>query len=226
MYSSQNSAGKTKKQSGGDSTQFTVQEYMRAMDFFYRFRQEYEGGEPFVEMVYAGFVPFDLTNSFINVLAKRLAGVPRFVRIGSRASLRQCAIELFQNVARHGYDWVKSRKDRAPLGLLLFRVASNESLVVTANLCRRELAKQVQERVEFYNSCTYDQIASLFLADRHMNTFSETGGAGLGFLDIRKKSKVSIDVFREPFNDDLDVIRFTVRFPVERAVQENGVCAE
>lgn len=192
-------------------------EYVTVMSRLEHRMERYKGGVALLDVSYIGMMPFTYVNTLLDLIRSSLEGMP-YLRVQQRRRLNHVAVELLQNVSRHGYDGFARGDDaRRPLGFGVFRVEEETVRVATANLSAREDAQRVQDRVVQLNNFTYDQLRALHKVQLTSGKISDLGGAGLGLLDVLMRSKHSIGVYRESVSERLDLLELSSIVPTELA---------
>lgn len=108
-------------------------------------------------------------------------------------------IELLQNISYHatGKD---NNEDRPGL----FMVADNENIcsLITGNYIDNKNLTELISKIDFVNSLNDKEIEELYLKTIVLEQDENKNGAGLGFIDIRIKSKNKIEMELVPFVND------------------------
>ena len=77
-----------------------------------------------------------------------------------------------------------------------------EGLVITSgNYLLNTEIRSLENRIDLINSLTNDEIAQFYRGLLDIGTMSRQGGAGLGFVDIAKKTGSKIQYQFKPVND-------------------------
>ena len=84
------------------------------------------------------------------------------------------------------------------------------------NVASASDAKRMLQAVETVNSMSPDELSSAFRAQLSNGQFGEKGGAGLGFLDIARRSKSPIQADITPMADGHYLCRSAVATIIDR----------
>ncbi len=108
-------------------------------------------------------------------------------------------IELLQNISYHAAG-LNNSEDRPGL----FMVADNDNVcsLITGNYVENFKIDELLKKIEFVNSLDNAAIEKLYLETIVLEQDEKKKGAGLGFIDIRIKSKNKIEVELVPYMDD------------------------
>jgi hypothetical protein len=96
-------------------------------------------------------------------------------------------VECFQNIVKHGENLQEdSFKDE---GIFTFHMKDKEFIINSINHIHASEILSLKELVEQVNSLDNDQLKSLYLRQLNNNSeLSEKGGAGLGLIELARKS--------------------------------------
>lgn len=206
-------------------TELSQQELEAAVVQLERRLRSYTERAALLGFSYVGRMPFQSVSTMLEVMRETLEGVES-VALQQRRRLNHVAVELLQNVSRHGYDGAARGEARRPLGFALFRVERSQMRVVTANLCVRKVAESVQASVIRLNSLTLDQVRALHKVQLAGGEISDRGGAGLGLMDVIMRSGRPLGVYREAVNEELDLLELSSSMPTQVVAANGNKCAE
>lgn len=151
-------------------------------------------------LVYEGEVNQDITKAFTTLTQKNLeeddeASLPIKKRV------YHVMVECLQNIGRHS-DNIESGEPEVP-GNGIFMVSKSEGgfSVITGNPIANRKIDEVTEMLTKVNSMDQEQIKAYYKEKMLASRISEKGGAGLGFIDIVKKTGNKIDFHFERIND-------------------------
>jgi len=107
-------------------------------------------------------------------------------------------MECIQNVSRHG------QKDTESLMSSVFIVGKDSAdrfFIVSGNNIAKEEERELRERLDKLNSLNPEELHEYYLEVIDNGEMSDKGGAGLGFIDIARKSKSKIEYYFRPVNE-------------------------
>lgn len=186
--------------------------------------RSYSLGATAVNLSYVGLMPFSCVNVMLDFVKSTLDELT-CMQLQQRRRLNHIAVELFQNISRHGYDEFSPGDCRKPIGYAVFQLNAYKACVVASNLCLKEVAQEVQDCISMLNSLTCDQLKALHKVRLANGEISDLGGAGLGLIDVRMRSRQLIKVHREPVDSKIEIIEIIVQMPTE-VVAEEDWCME
>jgi hypothetical protein len=121
-------------------------------------------------------------------------------------------IEGLQNIRVHGIEDKNGKKN----GLLIFYKKENNYYVVLGNLIEKSREESVEKRLHQLNSLDEETLKKVYLDVLSNGIISNKGGAGLGFITIRMKSKSNLDFDFFHLNDELSLFVVDVAIQTER----------
>lgn len=101
-------------------------------------------------------------------------------------------VEALQNISRHA-DTISGDAEEVRGGIIIVSHSDEEYTVVTGNLVRAEKAVKLKARLDAINNMDRVQLSAAYRDQITNGTINANGGAGLGFIDIAKKSGNKID---------------------------------
>lgn len=125
-------------------------------------------------------------------------------------------IEALQNVCKHADSTAEDDSDSLEEGLAkegIFLIGHNESeyFVTTGNSISLDNAVRLRNVLEKINSLDKDEIKLLYRAAMEYSEISDKGGAGLGFIDMAKKTGTKYEYYFEPTDADSCFFILTIR---------------
>ena len=125
-------------------------------------------------------------------------------------------IEALQNICKHADSTAESASDSLEDGLAkdgIFLIGDNdyEYYVTTGNQISMDNAVRLRDILDRVNSLDKDELKALHKTTIQSTTISEKGGAGLGFIDIKKKTGTEYEYYFEPLSADHCFFILTIR---------------
>jgi len=108
-------------------------------------------------------------------------------------------VECLQNMTKHSDDYDSEDK----IGNGLFIVGKKDGVwnVITANKILRSRIDDLKDSIEYINSLSKDELNALYKKQIREGSISEKGGAGLGLIDIARKTGMKLDYQFLPLED-------------------------
>ncbi|MCC5945992.1 MAG: SiaB family protein kinase [Bernardetiaceae bacterium] len=137
-------------------------------------------------MSYKGAPSHTLLDSMLSIIDERLAMLESQSKL--RKKVYHILIETIQNVQNH-FDknlYQNSQEQNA----IIFILAKNDDgySIITGNFIPNKDIANLKAHIDKINQASKDEIRMLYREQLHHGELSEKGGAGLGIIDIAKRS--------------------------------------
>lgn len=148
-------------------------------------------------LIYKGEMNHQIMRSFAFMANRKISAMP--IPVSTRKRIFHIMVECLQNVTKHSDDYDETEKQ---IGNGLFVVGKDREAfyVITGNLVRNDRMVALESKLEQLNSATPEQLKKMFLQQMVEGELSEKGGAGLGLIDIARKSQQKFYYHFVPFD--------------------------
>ena len=137
--------------------------------------------------VYQGDFNDDITEKIISLSEHSIDGSLELAKMKNKISF--LIVECFQNIVRHGNDaQTKTNRTINFPGLFSTRNAQGNVYIASANLIENKQIALLQEKLEKLNHLDKEQIKVLYSEILANGAISDKGGAGLGLVEMARKS--------------------------------------
>ncbi|MCU0408496.1 MAG: SiaB family protein kinase [Bacteroidales bacterium] len=136
--------------------------------------------------VYRGEVTGDNSIPLLMLLEREMLS-SEFAFIG-RKRLFMFVLESLQNVSRHSRG-----SEHAEMSMVVFAKNENGYTITTANVLESSSTASLKQKLEEINSLDTDEIRSIYRQMLGNAEFSTKGGAGLGLIEMAKKTGNRLD---------------------------------
>jgi len=138
--------------------------------------------------------------------------------ISLRNKLSFLMIESFQNIVRYADSHRHTETKELTHEIFLTRNIDDTFYIITSNLIENEKIGYVKEKLYEVNNLSEDELKTLYIKILKNRKISEKGGAGLGFIEMVRKTKGKIEFDFVPLNDEVSFFYFqiTLRNPKEK----------
>jgi hypothetical protein len=158
---------------------------------------------------YKGQVGFVQINSLLKIIEDRLITAETNPR--TRKKVYNIATECYQNLSHH---LEKHSQEIGTKGLAVFEAYEDKYVIATGNYVFKESEMKIREKIDFINSLNKEQLREYHRKMLDSENFSEKGTAGLGFIDIARKTDGNIKYEFHHLNDELAF--FTLKVEIIR----------
>lgn len=139
-----------------------------------------------LHIIYEGDFNQDITKHVLRITEKSID--PDRISIGVRKKIFNIMIEALQNICKHQHVAASSDSSDYQPAIFMIGISADSYFIVTGNQILTETAPLLQARIEQINSQDSDGLKKMYKEARLKSTISEVGGAGLGLIDIARKS--------------------------------------
>ncbi len=123
-------------------------------------------------------------------------------------------VEMAQNIMHYSDEReidVNNSKEIG-IGIILFTQDENKYLITSGNIVKNEKLNRIVNKIEFVNSHDSDGLKKAYNEQIRSPRESESKGAGLGFIEIARKSSGKINYIIDKVNDEKSFLVLTVSF--------------
>jgi hypothetical protein len=161
-----------------------------------------------IDMIYQGIFTQDNLKSLLSMTEGSVAGSDDLAFKRRSANVM---VELLQNICNHASKLNEAEEGKP--GMIVVRSDSSGFRITSGNYIDNASAKIVSDKIDSVNSASEEVLEEMY-AETIIKEF-EAGqkGAGLGFIDMKMKSKQSIDYTLIPFQNNYSFITLTVFIP-------------
>jgi len=139
-----------------------------------------------------------------------------------RNKLSFLMIESFQNIVRYRDTQHESADDMVSQ-LFITRHIKDVFYVITSNIIENEKIEYVKSKLNQVNTLSDDELKKLYIQVLTNKKLSEQGGAGLGFIEMVRKTKEKLEFDFSPISDAISFFYFQLKLrgKTEQAADEN-----
>lgn len=180
------------------------------------FRDLMEGSD--VNIVYLGKITQNTINGITAMTEEDMTDKKEDKKVSRR--VYHVMIEALQNICKHADSTAEYASDSLEDGLAkdgIFLIGDNdyEYYVTTGNQISLDNAVRLRDILDRVNSLDKEELRSLHKTTMENTTISEKGGAGLGFIDIKKRTGTEYEYYFEPLDADHCFFILTIRIRKE-----------
>ncbi len=155
---------------------------------FYKYMREYE-----ISLVYEGEITQPIIKAFLSLTETKM------VQQEEPGSVQRLVfhvmVECLQNVSRYSETTIDQNYLYAGMGIFIVTRGNSEYNITTGNAMENFKIPELKQTLAHINSLDKEALTELYKKQIKEGKIHEKGGAGLGFIDIRRKTgrKLSYD---------------------------------
>ena len=134
-------------------------------------------------MAYEGDFSQEITKSVLAMVERNLNNEQ--VDASVKKKVYNVMVETLQNICKHQH--VEDEKSKN--AIFLVGETEGDFIIISSNPIEVEHIPSVQSKIDLINSKDKDGLKQLFKELRLASALSKVGGAGLGFIDMARKSE-------------------------------------
>lgn len=128
--------------------------------------------------------------------------------------------ESFQNIVKHGQKF-KSEDAFGKGGIYIIRFIEDTYIITTANLIEKNKVEKLQTKLDEINQLGKTELKEKYLEILRNSEFSEKGDAGLGLIEMARKTNNKL-IYEFETKDDDNFACFYLQLKIRLSKEENG----
>ena len=163
-----------------------------------------------VLLIYKGKFTPQTTKSVLHLAERNIDSLPEDPTI--KRKVFNVLVECLQNVVKHGENLENPASDQVPI--LMIGREPEQYLILSGNTMLVNCVEELKSKIDKINNLDKNGLKKLYKKIMRNNAVSEKGGAGLGLVDMARKSGEQLD-YR--FSDiDRDLCYFSLKTTIPR----------
>lgn len=179
-----------------------IKESQGFLEFAYQLYQTMQNNE--INLVYEGVVTQEITKTFTSLTERNLAKNEESNQVQRRVF--NVMVECLQNISKHADSLDNEAEKR---GIVMVSHGVNCYNIITGNVVKNDKVADLRASLERINSLDKEGLSELYKKQIKEGRLSEKGGAGLGFIDIAKKTGNKIDYHFKELNSEMSFFIIT-----------------
>ena len=177
-----------------DYLQMNPPDFMKFVQDFHKTMVEYN-----LQLVYEGEVNQTITKAFASLAEKNMDDNNEDVKTKKR--VYHVMVESLQNICKHADDMNTGKPVRPGHGIFIVGKNNNGYVITTGNVIANERVEKIRSMLERINQLSEEEIKEVYKKQMRESRLSDKGGAGLGFIDMVKKTGNKLEFHFEKLND-------------------------
>lgn len=167
------------------------------MEFVSKFHQTIRNQK--IMLVYEGEITQTITKAFSSMTEQNIDEQMDSSKTQKR--VYHVMVECLQNVAKHADEELTGEPEHPGRGIFMISNNEDEYTVTTGNVVSNEKVDIIKRMLDKFNSLDAVEIKAEYKRMIKESRLSEKAGAGLGFIDIVKKTGNNIEYYFDRIND-------------------------
>lgn len=154
------------------------------LDFVYSVYSQMQERE--ITLVYEGEITHQITKAFTSLAEMEMTKEEEEGAV--QRKVFHVMVECLQNVSKHADTPGLADHKYAGRGIFLVSRGENRYHVISGNLIERDKVAQLQASLDSLNAMSKEELNALYKERMREGVLSDKGGAGLGLIDIVRKT--------------------------------------
>jgi len=179
------------------------------LEFVYGFHKTMKANE--ISLAYEGKISHHITKAFISLAEAQMAEDQEAIRV--QRIIFHVMVECLQNVSRHADDDTPGDNVYSGNGIFMFSRNSEAYFVTTGNAILNEKIQPLKNMIDRVNELDRPMLKDFYMKQMLEGRLSDKGGAGLGFIDIRRKTGSKLEYHFLPVSGKISFFILTTVIP-------------
>ena len=163
-------------------------------------------------LVYEGEFTQEITKSILAMVERNMDSM------GEEASVKRkvfnVMVESLQNIVKHCDQVLHPEQEKKHMAIFMISKMKEEYVITSGNAVTKESEEKLKDRLDSINALDKDGLKKLYKDIIKTTEISDKGGAGLGFVDMARKSGKKLDYDFSEINDTHSF--FSLQASIER----------
>jgi len=173
------------------------------LEFAYQMYKSMKTNE--INLVYEGEVTQEITKTFTSLTEKSLAKSEESNMV--QRKVFHVMVECLQNISKHADPFDSEEEEKR--GIVMVSHGKESYNIITGNVIRNEKIQPLKESLDKVNSLNKESLSNLYKKQMREGKLSEKGNAGLGLIDIAKKTGSKLNYQFKELNDEVSFFILT-----------------
>lgn len=150
-------------------------------------------------LVYEGEFTQEITKSVLAMAERNMDSMGE--ESGIKRKVFNVMVECLQNIVKHGEDYISGEYQ---INTAIFMIGKHEDsyIITTGNPIKDELVSNLRNKLDTINSLDKEGLKNLYKdIIKSGSGLTDKGGAGLGFVDMARKSGQKLEYGFEPLSE-------------------------
>jgi hypothetical protein len=179
------------------------------LEFVYSFFKTMKGNE--IRLAYEGKMSHQITKAFIALAEAQMTEDQEAIRV--QRIIFHVMVECLQNVSRHADDGDPGDNVYSGDGIFMMSKDSNSYYITTGNAILNAKIPALKNMIDKVNELDSPMLKDFYMKQMREGRLSDKGGAGLGFIDIRRKTGSKLEYYFLPVSENISFFMLTTAIP-------------
>lgn len=171
-----------------------------------------------ISLVYLGEFNQEITKMFTSMAEEDMDKQQE--EMGTKRKVYHIMVETLQNMNKHSDDL----SEQGDIGKGLFMIGKKDETyyIITSNKIDINKTEKLKLALHTVNNADRKELSEMYKKQIKEGSLSDKGGAGLGLIDIARKSRSRLDYHFLPYNDEYDFFILKVEINGKKLREERA----
>ena len=179
------------------------------LDFVYGFYKGMKTHE--ITLAYEGEINHQIMKAFTTLAQGKMDKESEASHVQKR--VYHVMVECLQNISKHAFHTNVQPDSELNRGILLVIKTENEYKITTGNIIEISHSEELKETLSKINTLDKAELDKLYKTQLKEGELSKRGGAGLGFIDIKRKTGQKLEFHFFPVDQHYSFFLLTSKIP-------------
>lgn len=175
------------------------------LEFVYAFYKEMKAHE--ITLVYEGEITHQITKAFTSLTESNMARQEESGAV--QRKVFHVMVECLQNISKHADEATENDYLFSGRGIFMVSKRETEYAVTTGNALDNVKIQEMKRILDEVNVLDKEELNELYKKQIKEGRLSDKGGAGLGFIDIKRKTGNNLEYHFLPINENISFFLLT-----------------
>lgn len=175
------------------------------LEFVYEFYKSMKEHE--ITLVYEGEITHQITKAFTSLTESNMAKEEESNTVQKKVF--HVMVECLQNISKHADEYGTNEFLYSGKGIFLVAKGKDDYTVTTGNALDNSKIPDLKAMLENINSLDKEELTELYKKQIKEGRLSDKGGAGLGFIDIKRKTGKNLEYHFLPIGESTSFFLLT-----------------
>ncbi|WOK07705.1 SiaB family protein kinase [Imperialibacter roseus] len=176
-------------------------------------------------ILYSGDMTFELLNAITACLENKLTSLEEEKKVKKRfySVAMECLQNLYYHIEEVAPDNENITKIDAKSVTVVVYMLKRHFVIQTSNFVSHLKEQEIGRKIDEINSKSAEELRQLYLNKLSEQGFSEKGTAGLGYIEIARKTTQKLEYLFQKINDSYSLFTLTARIPRTEIVDRQNL---
>lgn len=175
------------------------------LEFVYQFYKEMKAHE--ITLVYEGEITHQITKAFTSLTESNMAKEEESNSV--QRKVFHVMVECLQNISKHADEVTVNDYLFSGRGIFMVSKRETEYAVTTGNAIDNDRIEGIRNMLDTINGLNKEELNEMYKKQIREGRLSDKGGAGLGFIDIKRKTGNRLEYHFLPVGENISFFLLT-----------------